>query len=151
MGEGEENNFSCLLVLGLFCDVLCVSSFSFCFSMMSFYFSFLCLSFGRTFFVLILLRLLLGEETPSFLFFLACQSRNSGELQTKAPPSNLFFRLKMRFWARKSYVSKKKTPRKVWFSTQKRPNREKYRSFGANMIGRGWSEKTGFTAVFATL
>ena len=91
------------------------------------------------------------EKPPSFLFFLACQSRNSGELQTKAPPSNLFFRLKMRFWARKSYVSKKKTPRKVWFSTQKRPNREKYRSFGANMIGRGWSEKTGFTAVFATL
>ena len=57
VGEGEKNNFSCLLVLDLFCDVLCALSFSFCFSMMSFYFSFLCLSFGRTFFVLILFRL----------------------------------------------------------------------------------------------
>ena len=69
MGEGEKNNFSCLLVLGL----LRVVRLLFDFLLWLFrdglvLFSSLCLYLGRTFPILILLRLLLGEETPAFSF-----------------------------------------------------------------------------------
>ena len=79
------------------------------------------------------------------------QKSKFGRIPNKNSSSNWFFRCKMRFWARKSSEEKRKTPRKRWFLPQKWPNRAKKRCFGANMIGRGWSEKTDFSAVFATL
>ena len=69
MGEGEKNNFSCLLVLGLFRVVRLLFDFLlWLFRDGLVLFSSLCLYLARTFPILILLRLLLGEETPAFSF-----------------------------------------------------------------------------------
>ena len=146
-----RTNLSCSVVLGLFCDALM------CFVLLFLFFHDVLLLFvlgflisAPPFFILILFRLGLDEKTPTFSF----SSSAKVEIEyfgRKIFPSNLFFRRKMRFWARKSSAEKKEMPRKRRFLPQKWPNRTKKGGFGANMIGRGSSEKTDFTADFATL
>ena len=85
VGEGEKNNFSCLLVLGLFRVVRLLFDFVFLLFVLGFLIS------APPFSILILLRLWLDEKTPAFLFFYVWQSRNSGELQAKTPRQTDFF------------------------------------------------------------
>ena len=74
-----------------------------------------------------------------------------GWFAQKNSPSNWFFRRKQRFRARISRELKRKTPRKRWILSPKRTNRAKNGGLGVKMIGRGWSEKSSFTADFAML
>ena len=78
------------------------------------------------------------------------QKSKFGRTPNKSTSSNWFFRRKMRFRARISRELKRKTPRKRWFLPPNRPNRTKKGGFGGEITGRGSSEKTDFTADFAT-
>ena len=88
------------------------------------------------------------KKTPAFLFSTPAkvEFRYLGRKNTS---SNWFFRRKQRFRARRSCVSKRKTPRKRWNLPPKWPSRAKKGGFGVKMIGRGWSEKSNFTTDFA--
>ena len=58
--------------------------------MMSFYFSSLCLYLGRTFLVLILLRLWLDEKTPVFLFTAPAKVEIGANSKQKHPVKLIF-------------------------------------------------------------
>ena len=62
VGEAEKNNFSCSVVLGLFCVVRLLFDFVLLLFVLGFLIS------APPFSILILLRLWLDEETPAFLF-----------------------------------------------------------------------------------
>ena len=93
--------------------------------------------FQRNMSIFISIRLFTGVKYDFFLLFLACKSRNSGELQAKTPRQTDFFWRKMRFRARKSSEEKRKTPRKRWILPPKWPNRTKKGGFGWEITGRG--------------
>ena len=88
VGEGEKNNFSCSVVLGLFCVVRLLFDFVLWLFRDGLVFF---RPWAEPFSILILLRLWLDEKNAFFLLFLACKSRNWGEFQTKTPRQTDFF------------------------------------------------------------
>ncbi len=93
--------------------------------------------FQRNMSMFISIRLFKGVKYDFFLLFLASKSRIWDELQAKTPRQTVFFRRKMRFWARISRELKRKAPRKRWILPQKWPNRTKKGGFGVEITGRG--------------
>ena len=88
VGEGKKNNLSCSVVLGLFCVVRLLFDFVLWLFRDGLVFF---RPWAEPFSILILLRLWLDEKNAFFLLFLACKSRNSGELQAKTPRQTDFF------------------------------------------------------------
>ena len=119
--------------------------------MMSFCFSFLTFLFRHpSFFILILLRLLLGEKTPAFLF------STSAKVEFLVLRSEKYL-VKLIFSAQNeisgenfSRTEEKNTPKKVVFAPKVAESDEKGRFWGRNHR-EGSSEKMDFTAVFAML
>lgn len=91
VGEGEKNNFSCLLVLGLFRVVRLLLILSFGFFVMALCFFVLALVFGQNLPRFDIAPSVVRRRNAFFLLFLACKSRNSGELQAKTPRQTDFF------------------------------------------------------------
>ena len=118
---------------------------------MSFYFSFLAFLFRHPFLHFYIVPSVVRWKNACFPPFPRLPKSKFGRFEQKISSSNWFFRRKQRFRARISRAQKRKTPRKRWFLPQKWPNRTKKGGFGVKMIGRGWSEKSSFTADFAIL
>ena len=167
VGEGEKNNLSCSVVLGLFCVVrllfdfvlwlfrdglvffdpgcpVSTPPFPFWFYAPVFWASSLRLSrrsvlflllcprfvafsltfplalsfFQRKMSVFISIRLFKGVKYDFFLLFLACKSRNSGELQAKTPRQTDFFGAKWDFGQENPVRKREKHPEKGGFCPQ---------------------------------
>lgn len=90
------------------------------------------------------------RKTPSFLFFLACQSRISANSKQKLPVK-LFFSAQNEISGENfSRAGEKNTPKKVVFAPKVAEMDEKGR-FGVRNHREGKSEKTDFTSDFAML
>ena len=101
--------------------------------MMSFCFSFLTFLFRHpSFFILILLRLLLGEKTPAFLFSTPAKVEIRANSKQKHPVK-LIFSAKNEISGKKiSRTEEKNTPKKVVFAPKVAEMGEKGQFWGGN-------------------
>ena len=133
VGEGEKNNLSCSVVLGLFRVIRLLFDFVlWLFRDGLVFFSCLCLYLGRTFLVLILLRLWLDEKTPAFLFSTSDKVEIRANSKQKHPVK-LIFLVKTEISGEKiSQGEGEKRSKKVDFAPKVAESGEKRRSWGEN-------------------
>ena len=133
VGEGEKNNFSCLLVLGLFCDALM------CFVLLFLFFHDVLLLFVlgfllsiHSFPILILLRLWLDEKTHSFFFSSPAKVEIRANSKQKHPVK-LFFSVQNEISGEKIQCREEgNAPKKVDFAPKPAGSDEKGRFWGRN-------------------
>ena len=90
------------------------------------------------------------KKTPAFLFSTSDKVEIRANSKQKHPVKLIFSAQNEILGENFSRAEEKNTPKKVEFAPM-RPNRAKKGGFGVEITGRGWSEKSSFTADFAML
>ena len=103
--------------------------------------------FQRNMSIFISIRLFKGVKYDFFLLFLACKSRNSGELQAKTPRQTDFFGAKCDSGENFSRAEEKNTPKKVEFAPKVAESDEK-RRFWVGNHREGMKRKNGLNYRF---
>ena len=126
MGEGKKNNFSCSVVLGLFCVVRLLFDFVLLLFVLGFLIS------APPFSILILLRLWLDEKTPAFLFSTSDKVEIRANSKQKLPVKLIFSAKTEILGENFSRAEEKNTPQKVVFAPKVAESGEKRRFWGEN-------------------